>query len=95
MRIVWKEILEGWRNDLFPPEEIKEKIRLTQEQRLEICKSCPLNSTPNKIRTISYCKDCGCPLKKKSACLHCECPQKKWLAELTEDEVKTLKTKNI
>lgn len=94
MRIVWKEILEGWRNDLFPPEEIKDKIRQTQEQRLNICKRCPFNSTPNKINNISYCKDCGCPLKKKSACLHCECPQQKWFAELTEEEVKTLKTKN-
>jgi hypothetical protein len=94
MKIVWKDILEGWKYDLFPPKHLEELIRQTQDERLAICLNCPFNSTEGKINSISYCKDCKCPLKKKTACLHCECPQKKWLAQLTEAESNELKNKN-
>lgn len=86
----WKDILSGWRNDLFPPKELKALIRSTQEERLAICTNCPFNSTHGRITSYSRCMDCGCPLKKKTACLHCECPQLKWLAVATEEEEKKI-----
>jgi hypothetical protein len=85
------EILEGWRNDLFPPEQLKEIIIKTQEERLSICKDCTHNSTNGKITAFSYCKDCGCPLKKKTACLSCNCPISKWDAIVTKEEDENIK----
>lgn len=91
MGLNWKHILEGWRNNLFPPKELRELIRKTQEERLEICKTCPYNSTPDKINMFSTCKECGCPLKAKTACLHCQCPLNKWLLQLTKEESEEIK----
>lgn len=93
MKLNFKEILEGWKNDLFPAENLKQIIRDTQEERLAICKTCPFNSTPNTITAFTRCKDCGCPLKKKTACLSCICPQEKWSNVLTPDEDTELQTK--
>lgn len=91
----WSEILEGWRNDLFPPAQLKELIEQTQKERLAICLNCPYNSTEGKIMWRSTCKKCGCPLKKKTACLKCQCPIEKWMAEMDVDaEQKILKTIN-
>ena len=86
MRLVWKEILEGWRNDLFPSDKLRDIIRTTQEERLAICKDCPFNSSRGKINILSHCTDCGCPLQKKSACLSCECPKKKWIAVISKKD---------
>lgn len=86
MKIVWRDVLNGWRNNLFPPEHLKELIKETQDHRLDICRDCPSNSSSGVVNTFSYCTDCGCPLKSKSACLHCECPQLKWLKQLTKEE---------
>ena len=94
----WKQILEGWRNHLFPPSELKKLIRQTQEDRLNICLNCPFNSTKGRINMFSKCNDCGCPLKQKTACLHCKCPQDKWLpiAEKEQSEAinEYIKTKD-
>lgn len=90
MRLDWKDILTGWRNDLFPPKELKELIRKTQEERLNVCLNCPFNSTKGKINNFSYCTDCKCPLKKKAACLHCQCPKEYWLAVAEPEESKQI-----
>lgn len=86
MKLNIKQIIEGWKNDIFPEKEMREIIRQTQEERLAICLTCPFNSSEERITNFSYCKNCGCPLKKKSACLSCECPEKKWLAVATKEE---------
>jgi len=86
----FKQILEGWKNDLFPAKDLKELIRSTQAERQSICKGCPMNSTPGEINLLSYCKDCGCPLKKKTACLSCSCPLEKWMFVITPEEDKDL-----
>lgn len=93
MKIDLKSVWEGWKNDLFPAEDLKKLIRETQTKRQSICKECPFNSTPGKITSFSRCKDCGCPLKKKTACLSCVCPQEKWANVLTPDEDTELQTK--
>lgn len=68
-----KEILEGWRNHLVPPQDLKNLIEHVSEERLSKCKNCPFNSTCGEIKNTSYCKACGCPLKAKSKCLSCKC----------------------
>lgn len=40
---------------------------------------------------FSTCKECGCPLKAKTACLHCQCPLNKWLIQLTKEESEEIK----
>jgi len=85
-----KQLVEGYKNDLFPAEELKDQIRATQAKRQEICKACPRNSSPGEINTFSHCKECGCVLKKKTACLSCSCPLEKWLFETTPDEDREL-----
>lgn len=90
MKLVWKDIISGWKNDLFPAKELEKLIRQTQEERQTICKGCPFNSTPDKMNILSTCKDCGCPLKKKTACLHCTCPQGKWLPVTKQEETEAI-----
>lgn len=98
------DIVEGWRNDLFPPERLKEVISKVSEERLAICKQCELYdevgtgcampfSQPccNKNKSINGIDGCGCPLRKKTKCLSCECPVKKWLAVVTEEEQEQFK----
>lgn len=87
-----KQVMEGWRNNLFPHENLKEAIKKAQEERMAICNACPYISTKHKtVRLDVHCTDCGCTLSAKTACLSCECPQKKWLAELSEEELKEIK----
>jgi hypothetical protein len=87
MRINFSEILEGWRNDLFPPEKLKELILKTSEERMRICEQCPAHSKNHKtVRKDVHCTACGCPLIKKTKCLSCECPLKKWEAITSEEE---------
>lgn len=85
------EIIEGWRNHLAPPEELKELIQLTSEHRLSICTPCEFNSTPNRIKNWSRCKSCGCPLLQKSKSLQSKCPVNKWLSVTTPEEERTIK----
>lgn len=86
MKINPKEIIEGWKNHLFPKESLKELISTVSEERLAICKSCEFNSTPENISSFSGCKSCGCPLIPKSKCLSCHCPINKWEAVATDEE---------
>lgn len=86
------QIYEGWRNKLLPPEELKEAIKETVEKRMTICNDCPFISTKHKTsRPDVHCTDCGCTLSAKTACLSCECPKGKWLAEVSEEQLKQFK----
>lgn len=81
MRIRPKEILEGWRNSLIPPSDLRELIEDVSKERLSKCKNCPFNSTCGEITNFSYCKACGCQLKAKSKCLSCTCGIKDYNAK--------------
>ncbi len=78
------DILEGWRNTVIPPNEIKEVINIANKHRMEVCKGCAHHSDndPNssRLRPDVYCTNCGCNLEAKTKCLSCECPLKKWIA---------------
>jgi hypothetical protein len=95
----FSEIYEGWKNDLFPSEKLKDLIKQTSEERLAICKECiaydetgegcvlPLTQPCcNKHVKIDGVSGCGCPLQKKTKCLSCECPAKKWLSIATQEQ---------
>lgn len=98
------QIAEGFRNHLFPPKEIEEKILEVSGERLAKCMGCPFNSTPAKINVYSKCKACGCFLIPKSKCLSCNCgletynknhPHEEplpleWMAVLTDEEEDTI-----
>ncbi len=101
------EVLEGWRNDLFPPDKLKEIINRVSEERLAICRDCEgyddtgkgcsvpgTNPCCNKnIVILNGIKGCGCPLNKKTKCLSCKCPVNKWKAVLTEEQEEKFKSK--
>lgn len=81
------QIYEGWRNNLFPPEKLKEVIEQTSTSRMEICNNCEHVSTKHKtIRKDVHCTNCGCTLAAKTKCLSCSCPLKKWVALITQDQ---------
>jgi len=88
------QIFEGWKNHLAPSEYMKEQVFTVQQERLEICKTCPLNSVLagpiNSLRFDYHCTACGCTLSAKTACLSCNCPNSKWGAVLTPEEEKTI-----
>lgn len=92
MRINFKEIVEGWRNLIIPPEHMKEMIDQVAEERMTICKGCPHMSTNaklvgyNTIRQDEHCTKCGCPLAAKVRSLSSECPLKYWEAVTTSVE---------
>lgn len=84
-------IIEGWRNELIPPKELKEAIEKLSDHRLSFCKECIHNTTPKEInRWTSRCDVCGCFLKAKSKSVdeHCPLDPPKWQAvgTLEEDE---------
>jgi hypothetical protein len=81
-----KEIVQGWRNHLVPPAELKDAITSISEQRLSHCKTCEYNADKQDIKLSSRCGHCGCYLVPKSKCLDCSCPIGKWIAELTTSE---------
>lgn len=82
----FKEIIQGWRNTFIPPKEAKEFIHKVSEERLSICKTCPNNTTPGKIKFYSRCSECGCPLIQKSNSLISKCPIGLWDAVASEEE---------
>lgn len=99
MNINLSHILQGVRNNYFPPEELKETIRQVQAWRLDKCRDCPFNTTPGEITSLSKCSACGCFLKLKTACMDCACGieehnrrnpadqlELKWAAVATEAE---------
>jgi len=87
----FKEIVDGWKNHIAPPEELKETIESISKSRLEICTPCEYNSTPGKIKVWSRCKQCGCPLIQKSKSLQSKCPVDKWGPMATKEEEQTIK----
>lgn len=96
-----KHIVEGWRNYLVPPKDMKELIEATYQERLEICNSCEYNSknkNPNAL--FASCTHCGCPLSSKLRALTVSCPlpEPKWGLVLTPEEreamEKTIKNQN-
>ena len=83
----FKQIYEGWRNKLFPPEELKEIIETVANYRLAICEECGEHSKFHKsIRLDAHCTICECTLSAKTRCLSCECPLNKWDAVMTEQQ---------
>lgn len=94
LKTKFKHIYQGWKNDLFPSQDIKEYIEKLSAERLQICAACPYNSTPGKVvRFYSTCNDCGCILSAKSKCVDEACPQGKWHAvgtEAQDEEIKKL-----
>lgn len=88
---LFKQIYEGWRNNLFPPEQMKEVIETVYKERMAICNECPFHSKFHKtgVRLDDHCTDCGCVLVAKTKCLSCSCPQGKW-TEHTESREEDL-----
>lgn len=87
-------IYEGFKNNLFPKEELKQIIEEVREERLAICNKCDQHSS-NKvgyksIRIDAHCTNCGCNLAAKISCLNCECPLKYWKAKLTGEQLKEI-----
>ena len=103
-----KQIIEGWRNDLFPPQRLKGIIEATHKERMEICRSCEAFSLSgegctipgtapccnSKIELAPGVNGCGCPLNKKTKCLSCNCPVNKWTAVISEQEEQLLSNEN-
>jgi len=89
-----KQIFEGWKNHLLPADHLKEQITLVSEQRMAICRDCPLSSMNavnyHSVRTDEHCTECGCTLLPKTKCLSCSCPVDKWTSELTPEEENTI-----
>ena len=82
-----KEIFEGWRNNILPPEKLKEQIAVVSAERLAICEGCEHHSKNHStVRPDAHCVSCGCTLSAKSKCLSCSCPIKKWEAVSTDKE---------
>ena len=92
MKLNFRQIFEGWRNHLVPPENLKEQILEVSKQRLAICRGCEWHSSRhnNPLRPDEHCADCGCPLRAKTKCLSCGCDKGMWDAVLTEDEEEEL-----
>jgi len=92
------QILEGWRNKLLPPEELKNQILEVSKSRRLICDNCEHYSENKRktnwrsLRMDEHCTDCGCPLDAKTKCLSCKCPKDKWLAVATEEEHEEIKS---
>lgn len=47
--------------------------KLIQDERMEICKSCP-----RFIKITTQCKECGCMMHEKTKLPNAECPLGKW-----------------
>lgn len=90
-----KQILEGWRNVISPPKDLKELITLVSEQRTAICNACPEHSSNKEnyssVRPDAHCTNCGCTLAAKTKCLSCTCPINKWDAVLSSEQEENLK----
>lgn len=81
-------IYEGWKNHLFPKEELKELINKVAKERIEICRTCPLHSSKHNtpLRFDEHCTHCGCTLSAKTKCLSCKCPIDKWDSVISEEQ---------
>lgn len=63
----FNEIKEGWKNYIFPNQEIEEMA----EKRAIICSDCDKNG-------FGVCQECGCPLVAKTRSPKSKCPLNKW-----------------
>lgn len=79
-----KEIIEGWKNHLFPSKNKKKTIEEISAERLAICKLCSEHSSIKKdystIRIDEHCTLCGCTLSAKTKSFSSSCPLDKWKA---------------
>jgi len=90
--INFSQIYEGWRNNIVPPAHLKDLIKTTGEERINICLNCPHHSRWHKTaRPDNHCTNCGCTLAAKTKCLSCSCPLDKWKAILTDEEEEQFK----
>lgn len=78
MKVDWAGLKEGLRNKLLPPEELKELIESTYQERIAICNNC-------EFKRNSRCGKCGCILEVKTRCLSCNCPISKWTQKIDRD----------
>ncbi len=89
-----KEIIEGIKNSIF----VKEEVEKIANERYEICKVCPKNSS-NKdekffnpgsyytpIRPDEHCTMCACNLHAKVRSLHTSCPIGNWEEVASKEE---------
>jgi hypothetical protein len=101
----FREIYEGWKNDLLPKDSLRELIKQVSEERNSICVKCKAYDTTgtgcaiwgtapccNKnVKSETGESGCGCPLKKKQKALQARCPWGKWDAIVTEKEAENIK----
>jgi transcription initiation factor IIE alpha subunit len=86
-----KQMIEGWRNNIIPPEKLKDVIEDTSKERMNICNNCEYISTKHtSIRLDVHCTNCGCTLSAKTKCLSCSCPLNKWKAIISYDQQKQI-----
>jgi hypothetical protein len=89
--------LEGITNSIFKKEDVEE----IAQERMNICKDCPLFILHGEGCTVSgthpCCNEtlggCGCSLSLKTRSLSSECPLGKWKAEMSEEEEDKLNEK--
>lgn len=85
-------ILSAIKNLVFP----KEYIEIIAQERLKICKACPLHSSNAKSkgyqtrRRDEHCTHCGCPLSTRTRALQKGCPINNWPAILSDEEAQEL-----
>lgn len=87
MKINFSQIYEGWKNNLFPAENMKAYIKEVGDERMAICEECEFISTKHQtIRPDVHCTNCGCMLAAKTKCLSCACPLNKWVEVMSSRE---------
>jgi len=71
----FNQIIEGWRNTVVPPKDLKKLINYASKMRLDKCEGCSYHSKNHKSnRPDAHCTNCGCTLIAKTKCLSCKCP---------------------
>jgi len=83
MKVDWKGLAEGLRNQMFPPAHLAQIIDETHKERMDICKDCEYF---RHIGSSPQCGHCGCMLNTKTRCLHCQCPINKWMPVVSKEE---------
>lgn len=63
------EIYAGWKNYVFPNEQVEKEAK----RRMEICVDCFKFKTNN-----NFCQACGCYMPAKVRSLKSRCPLRKW-----------------
>lgn len=92
-----QQVVQGWKNDIFPAKELKEAIHKMSEERLSICRVCPQNSVnagTSPLVKMEYCKKCGCLLAKKTRSPTSKCPLNKWEAYMSISEYELFNKSN-